>query len=98
MIEDFPVVGLGSEAFSKSSIVSVVIPDSVTILYKVVFKYCKLLQKVSLPKNLEDIPHECFLGCSSLKEITLSEGLKVISDKEALINSKANWNDTLKGQ
>lgn len=81
MIEDFPVVGLGSEAFSKSSIVSVVIPDSVTILYKEVFKYCKLLQKVSLPKNLEDIPHECFLGCSSLKEITLSEGLKVISDK-----------------
>lgn len=81
MIEDFPVVGLGSEAFSKSSIVSVVIPDSVTDIYGGAFESCKSLQKVTLPKNLVYIGRKCFAYCSLLKEITLPEGLKKIYEE-----------------
>ena len=78
VIEDFPVVTLGNQAFLESSIVSVVIPDSVTELYGGCFANCKSLQKVTLPKNLVYIAQECFACCSSLKEITLPEGLKEI--------------------
>ena len=78
MIEDFPVVALGSRAFEESNIVSVVIPDSVTGIYYGAFESCKSLQKVTLPKNLVYIAQECFLDCSLLKEITLPEGLKEI--------------------
>ena len=78
VIEDFPVVTLGKQAFEESNIVSVVIPDSVTGIYYEAFERCKSLQKVTLPKNLVYIAQECFLDCSLLKEITLPEGLKEI--------------------
>lgn len=90
LIEDFPVVQLGRMAFYESNIVSVVIPDSVILIAsddgygygygRECFCYCEFLQKVTLPKNLKDIPMSCFHGCSSLKEIALPEGLEKIGD------------------
>lgn len=95
-IEDFPVVELDGEAFYKSSIVSVVIPDSVIWIrngyhdgYNYVrgcFSYCESLQKVTLQKNLKYIPPCCFEGCSSLKEITLPKELEII-ESYAFCNS-----------
>ena len=81
VIEDFPVVTLGNQAFLESSIVSVVIPDSVTDIYGGAFESCKSLQKVTLPKNLVYIGRKCFAYCSLLKEITLPEGLKKIYEE-----------------
>ena len=81
VIEDFPVVTLGNQAFLESSIVSVVIPDCVTDIYGGAFESCKSLQKVTLPKNLVYIGRKCFAYCSLLKEITLPEGLKKIYEE-----------------
>lgn len=78
VIEDFPVVTLGVKVFCESSIVSVVIPDSVTGISYEAFRGCKSLQKITLPKSLVYIGQECFAYCSLLKEITLPEGLEKI--------------------
>jgi len=37
--------------------------------------FCNLLEKVVLPKGLKKLYEHCFVGCSSLKEISLPEGL-----------------------
>ena len=78
VIEDFPVVELDEYAFSKTTVESVVIPDSVTELGSKVFQNCQFLKKVTLPKGLDSIPEGFFASCSALKEVTLSERLEKI--------------------
>ena len=68
VIEDFPVVEIGYEAFSETNIVSIVFPNSVTTIHGCC-QYCGFLTKVVLPKNLTYIPSRMFEGCTSLKEI-----------------------------
>ena len=80
VIEDFPVVEIGSGAFSETNIVSIVFPDSVTSIDGKCCQYCKFLTKVVLPKNLTDIPSLMFYGCTALKEFALPEGISTIGD------------------
>ena len=80
VIEDIPVVEIGSEAFSRTNIVSIVFPDSVTSIGGKCCQYCKFLTKVVLPKNLTDIPSHMFYGCNALKEFSLPEGISTIGD------------------
>lgn len=77
VIEDFPVVEIGSGAFSETNIVSIVFPDSVTTIHGCCH-YCGFLTKVVLPKNLTYIPSYMFYGCTALKEFTLPEGISKI--------------------
>ena len=59
VIEDIPVVEIGSETFSRTNIVSIVFPDSVTTIdnnkYCRCCEDCNFLTKVVLPKNT--LPH-----------------------------------------
>ena len=80
VIEDFPVVELGEDAFFETNVESVVIPDSITELGSDVFRGCEYLKKVTLPKGLDSIPGGFFESCSALKEITLPEVLKKIGE------------------
>ncbi len=77
-IEDFPVVGVGFEAFSETNIVSVVFPDSDIWIGDSCFEKCKSLQNVVLPKNLKTISESLFYGCTSLKAITLPNSIEAI--------------------
>ena len=77
VIEDFPVVEIGYEAFSGTNIVSIVFPDSVTTIHGCC-QYCGFLTKVVLPKNLTYIPSRMFEGCTALKEFTLPEEISTI--------------------
>lgn len=77
-IEDFPVVGVGVEAFSETNIVSVVFPDSDIWIGYSCFEKCKSLQNVVLPKNLKIISASLFYGCTSLKAITLPNSIETI--------------------
>lgn len=77
VIEDFPVVEIGYEAFSGTNIVSIVFPDSVKTINGCC-QYCGFLTKVVLPKNLTYIPSYMFYGCTALKEFTLPGGISEI--------------------
>ena len=79
------VTAIGEYAFSKSSITSVVIPDSVTVLgtdpletgYGV-FAWCRELTSVTIGKGLSEISAEMFMGCEALTSIEIPENIKTI--------------------
>ena len=77
-IEDFPVVEVGSYAFSDKNVVSVVLPDSVGTVGEKCFSHCESLQKIILPKNLKALSQKLFYGCTALKEIILPNGIEII--------------------
>ena len=80
VIEDFPVVAVGSYAFSSSrtAVVSVVFPDSVGTVGEGCFSRCESLQKVILSKNLKAISEKLCYQCTALKEIILPNGIEII--------------------
>ena len=77
-IEDFPVVAVGAQTFTKTNIVSVIFPDSVERIGNECFYNCKSLQKVMLPKNLNNISGKMFAYCKALKQITLPDSIEII--------------------
>ena len=77
-IEDFPVVGVGVEAFSETNIVSVVFPDSIRWTGYSCFEDCESLQKVILSKNLQYINRYLFKDCTALKTIILPNSIEAI--------------------
>ena len=80
--EGLPVVAIYMEAFKgNATIKSVVIPDTVTVVYDYAFMECSALESVKfLGNGLKRIYFGAFLGCAGLKEINLPNGLEVIYD------------------
>ena len=66
-----PVVGIGGNAFSNSSITSITIPDSVTSIGSEAFFRCSSLTSIVIPDSVIEIGEGAFRGCSSLESITL---------------------------
>lgn len=79
-IRGIKVTGIGANVFKDSDIVSVTIPDSVTVIREKVFSGCTELINVYLPKGLTTLGEEAFLGCSALKSITIPTGVTCIFD------------------
>lgn len=88
-IEDIPVVELDVRAFSGTDIVSVVIPNSVTIPDKVhtigahnggmpPFSDCVHLKSVTIGNGTEMIGWGAFGGCTSLTTVSIGSGIKAI--------------------
>ncbi|MDR2211701.1 MAG: leucine-rich repeat domain-containing protein [Spirochaetaceae bacterium] len=84
-IEAYPVTEIGEKAFStyaltfSSSIVSVVIPDSVTRIGDGAFSGQTDLKQVTLPRNLKVIGDEVFSNCyRQLARIVIPEGVTSI--------------------
>ncbi|MBQ2716823.1 MAG: leucine-rich repeat protein, partial [Clostridia bacterium] len=75
-----PVTAIASWAFSENdSIVSVVIPDSVTEIGSGAFYHCSSLKKVVLSKNLKVLDN-ILSYCDSLTEIELPEGITELNN------------------
>jgi len=74
------VVAIGFEAFSKSKIISVRIPRTVTSIRMKAFAYCDNLQHISFDEGscLEIIEPIAFSGCRKLTYIRLPDKLHVI--------------------
>jgi hypothetical protein len=68
-INGLPVAVIGKEGFSKTEIVSLVIPESVKIIGDAAFYDCKKLASVTLPGGLTDIGYRAFEDCASLAAI-----------------------------
>ena len=70
---------IGSEAFMRTGLTSVSLPDSVTFMDERVFCECDSLQAVTIGKNLGSVSRSAFRDCRALETVTLSEGLTEIS-------------------
>ena len=74
------VTVIGELAFGDSEIISVKIPDSVTLLEKVAFGYCLSLTEIQLSQNLKSIGDGCFIACIVLPSVKLPQSLEKIGD------------------
>ena len=77
---EIPVVKIGFQAFSKTAISSVHIPNTVTSIGMQAFAYCPNLKQVTFDQNssLEIIEPIAFSGCHNLTYIKLPDSLHVI--------------------
>lgn len=79
-IESLPVVAIGTEAFSRSGITRVVIPDSVTNIGNSAFKFCVDLESVAFGQGVATIEAEAFRGCTSLTKVVIPDNVTEIRD------------------
>jgi len=75
------VKSIGKKAFQRTRISSIVIPDSVLTIGESIFNNCLFLEKVTLSKNLKEIPLAAFDSCSRLEEIQIPEGVTAIGEE-----------------
>ena len=76
--DGFPVVSIGQNAFQKKDVVSVTIPDSVTLIGWGAFSSCYKLKSVVIGKSLETISESAFSYCKSLEKIVIPDSVKKI--------------------
>lgn len=73
--------GLGKEAFAYAGLPEhIEIPDRIDTLPERVFRECKTLVSVTLPRGLREIGEGAFGWCSSLTGITLPESVMKIGE------------------
>ena len=77
-IEGYPVVKIGTAAFARTEITSVILPDSITSIGNEAFESCKQLETVVMPKNLKTIGWEAFQNCSKIAKINIPQGVEKI--------------------
>jgi len=77
---DYQVTAIGNDAFYKSNITSIEIPEGITHLYTYAFHLCENLTNVKLPNTLESIGYMAFLRCYALETLELPSSLKEFAD------------------
>lgn len=80
-IDGKTVTAISGNAFWKSDVTSVTVPDSVVRIRKGAFKNCERLESVSLPEYLEEISAQLFKGTKALDYLEIPEGVKFIDDE-----------------
>lgn len=78
-INGYPVTKIGENAFTRSLITKIVIPDSVKLIAPFAFNYCEDLEEVVMSDSVKEIGVFAFEGCHSLKSVTLSNSLKILN-------------------
>ena len=64
---------IGNEAFSSTSIKTLVIPDSVKTIYKEAFAWCHSLTSVSMGVSVKSIEESAFRNCNNLTTVQISD-------------------------
>lgn len=75
---EYSVVKIGEDAFRKSQITSVTLPEGINEIANNAFNSCKNLISVSLPHDVKKIGARAFAGCSELQSISLPESILTI--------------------
>ncbi len=66
--------------FIGSDVVSIEIPDGVSLCGESIFDNCRQLKHVKLPKGITEIPENCFHCCYALESIAIPEGVTRIGE------------------
>ena len=69
---------IAPNAFSSSSIKSIVIPESIKVIPEEAFLCCSALESITLPDSLLEIGEKAFWGCDAIETIKLPESLTEI--------------------
>ena len=78
-IDGHEVVSIGGEAFLNNAVItSVMLPDTITGIYKAAFKGTANLKSIVIPANVRVIESEAFSG-SGIEMISFAAGSKLIS-------------------
>ena len=78
--DGFPVVSIGDNAFREKDVVSVTIPDSVTLIGSSAFFSCSKLKSVVIGKSVVTISDYAFKNCKSLEKIVIPDSVKIIKE------------------
>ena len=68
----------GKKLYGRCSYVAktYTVPDGVKAIESGFFKDCSKLESVTLPSTLEEIPNDCFCGCTSLTHISIPDSVQ----------------------
>ena len=72
------VVSIMDNAFKKTDIVSISLPNTCTSIGEYAFYYCKKLKSINIPEGVTSIEFCTFSGCSSLTHINIPDGVTSI--------------------
>ena len=72
------ITDISDNAFSKSGIIKIDLPSTLTTIGKNVFIGCKQLLSINLPEGITGIPSNTFSGCEQLRNISLPSTLTLI--------------------
>ena len=70
---------IASNAFSETSVTSLIIPPSVTVIERGAFAG-SLLEDITLPDNLKNLQAGTFQNCTNLKSLTAGKEIQFIGD------------------
>jgi len=70
-IQNNTVNRIGTEAFARTNITSVIIPNGVTIIEPNAFERCTRLTSVTIPNSVKIIYNSTFSDCTSLTSVTI---------------------------
>ena len=79
-VKGMKVTRIGEMAYQYSDLVSVVLPESITVIDSMAFFGCDNLSSINFPAGLTRIGKKAFQGCTSLKSISLSDSLTEMRD------------------
>lgn len=71
---------IGEKAFMSSSLIQIVIPDSVYQMGRNAFQDCKYMESVTLPNRLAIIPNQAFAYNTSLRSVIIPYNVSQIGD------------------
>ena len=74
----YQVTQIGDEAFKASNILSISIPEGITIIGNYAFANCRKLSSVVLPNSVQDIGRNAFTACTKLSSINIPDGVTII--------------------
>ena len=86
--KNVPVTLISAEAFHRSALTSIVIPESVKEIGDRAFYYCENLTKINIPASIEKIGFRTFVNCVSLTEIKVDEKNAVYKDIDGILYTK----------
>lgn len=77
---NLPVTEIAEGAFQESAVTKITLPDTVTVIGKSAFEYCKDLQFVTLGASVKTVGELAFSNCESLQTVLFSEGVQTIEN------------------
>lgn len=78
-IDGMPVNEIARAAFfGNTGLISIILPDSLTLIGEDAFASCPNLTAVTLPDSVKVIPAGCFADCKALRTLNLPVGLEEI--------------------